>query len=172
MGQVIHQGNVLEIKPLSDKYHHMLQATSMDGSWHVVTLQPLDQLPEFDQDLPTATGNASHEVKDIAVKKRASGDDLLTIETAVFLDPTAYRNYLKYFRGDTNKVTSMLLAFINGIQAIYHFKSLGRRKIDFTIVHMELMTKTPFDEKYGEREGLLREFCKYQVTIGPDRRIP
>lgn len=58
----------------------------------------------------------------------------------------------------------MMLAFMNEIQAIYHFKSLGRT-IDFTIVHMELMSGSAFPEHRGEREKLLTEFCKYQVNI-------
>lgn len=57
----------------------------------------------------------------------------------------------------------MLLAFMNGVQAIYHFKSLGRR-IDFTIVHLELMSSSPFNEGRGEREALLTNFCKYQSS--------
>ena len=57
----------------------------------------------------------------------------------------------------------MLLAVMNQIQGIYHFKSLGR-KIDFTIVHLELMKGAAFPEHGGEREQLLTEFCKYQVN--------
>ena len=81
-----------------------------------------------------------------------------------------------------------MLAFMNGVQAIYHYKSLGRA-IDFTIgklnykrvcchtlkivcfcfflfsfhiVHLDMMTRTPFSEYSGEREKLLTSFCKYQ----------
>ena len=60
----------------------------------------------------------------------------------------------------------MVLAFMNEIQAIYHFKSLGRT-IDFTIVHLELMSGAAFPEHRGEREMLLTEFCKYQVYTLP-----
>jgi hypothetical protein len=42
----------------------------------------------------------------------------------------------------------MLLAFMNDIQAIYHYKTLGRT-IDFTIVHLEMMQRTPFYESAG-----------------------
>jgi hypothetical protein len=75
-----------------------------------------------------------------------------------------FRMYKKYFHQDSNKVINLLLAFMNEIQAIYHFESLGR-KIDFTIVHMELMTSKVFSDFGGEREKLLNSFCKYQVTL-------
>ena len=73
-----------------------------------------------------------------------------------------FRLYQSYYRQD-NKIVNMLLAVMNQIQGIYHFKSLGR-KIDFTIVHLELMKGAAFPEHGGEREQLLTEFCKYQVN--------
>ena len=73
-----------------------------------------------------------------------------------------FRLYQSYYSQD-NKIVNMLLAVMNQIQGIYHFKSLGR-KIDFTIVHLELMRGAAFPEHGGEREQLLTEFCKYQVN--------
>ena len=73
-----------------------------------------------------------------------------------------FRLYQGYYSQD-NKIVNMLLAVMNQIQGIYHFKSLGR-KIDFTIVHLELMRGAAFPEHGGEREQLLTEFCKYQVN--------
>ena len=58
------------------------------------------------------------------------------------------RAYFRYYQGDQNEIKNMLLAFMNNIQAIYHFKSLGRT-IDFTIVHLEMMQRTPFKESRG-----------------------
>jgi len=52
---------------------------------------------------------------------------------------------------------------MNAVQSIYHYKSLGR-VIDFTITHLEMMASTPFPEYGGEREELLKSFCKYQSS--------
>ena len=68
---------------------------------------------------------------------------------------------MNYYNSE-DKIVNMLLAFMNQIQAMYHFKSLGR-KVDFTIVHLELMKEAAFPEHDGERLQLLTEFCKYQV---------
>ena len=70
---------------------------------------------------------------------------------------------MRYFRQE-NKIVNMLLAVINQVQAIYHFKSLGR-KVDFTITHLELMKGAAFPEHGAEREKLLYAFCNYQVNI-------
>ena len=73
-----------------------------------------------------------------------------------------FRLYMNYYNSE-DKIVNMLLAFMNQIQAMYHFKSLGR-KVDFTIVHLELMKAAAFPEHGGERLQLLTEFCKYQVN--------
>ena len=72
-----------------------------------------------------------------------------------------FRLYMSYYNSE-DKIVNMLHAFMNQIQAMYHFKSLGR-KVDFTIVHLELMKEAAFPEHGGERLQLLTEFCKYQV---------
>ena len=169
-GHLIHEGQIFEVNPLQERFHETLDAlnnqeTEMDFAWHIITRRPVDDLPQFDEDLPlNVTKNVPLKQVEFGLKKKRGGSSDLTIETAVFLDPTAYQNYLRYYRGDSNKVVTMLLAFMNGIQAIYHFKSLGRR-IDFTIVHLELMSSSPFNDHRGEREGLLTDFCKYQVKL-------
>ena len=46
-------------------------------------------------------------------------------------------------------------------KAVYHHPSLGRR-VDITIVRFEIQAERKFKDHDGEREGLLKEFCKYQ----------
>lgn len=96
-----------------------------------------------------------------------------TIETAVFLDAKAYRMYSNYFASTgssnpTGKVRDLLLTFVNDIQALYHFPSLGSQ-VDFSIVHMEIMkTQPPKLPTYnGDRSRLLQSFCSYQGDKNP-----
>ena len=70
---------------------------------------------------------------------------------------------MRFYRGNPDDIQDMLLAFMNAVQSIYHYKSLGRI-IDFTITHLEMMASTPFPEYGGEREELLKSFCKYQSS--------
>ena len=43
------------------------------------------------------------------------------VETAVFMDKSAYDVYLRFYEGDKQKIRNMILAFVNGMQAIYHY---------------------------------------------------
>ena len=70
---------------------------------------------------------------------------------------------MRFYKDDLNEVKNMILAYINGVQAVYHYSSLGRN-IDFTIVHLELMSQTPFSEHGGRHKQLLKSFCEYQSS--------
>ena len=60
----------------------------------------------------------------------------------------------------------MLLAFMNSIQAIYNFDSLGS-KVDFSIVHLDIHKTRQFDNKGGDRAPMLTSFCQYQKSKNP-----
>ena len=73
-----------------------LQFQKEEVNWHIMTRKPLEDLPDFDTELNlnrTVEFGLKKEEKRAKpfqiIEKRANGD--LTIETAVFLDPTAYR---------------------------------------------------------------------------------
>ncbi len=51
----------------------------------------------------------------------------------------AYDMYKKFFDGDKQKIRNLLLTFVNGMQAIYHYPKL-RTFVDFTIVYIELVS--------------------------------
>ena len=56
------------------------------------------------------------------------------VELAVMVDYKAYTTYNRMFRNNRQKVVNMILAVINGVQALYHFQSLGRElTIRYTI---------------------------------------
>jgi len=105
-------------------------------------------------------------------KGRRSGN--LFIETGLFLDAAAFQTY-KYFyttAGYPNpdqKIRDLLLSFMNAIQAVYHFPSLGTT-VQFSLVKLEIQKTQPADlPTYdGERGRLLTSFCNYQGQHNPD----
>ena len=70
--------------------------------------------------------------------------------------------YMRFFDNDKQKIRNLLLTFVNGMQAIYHYPQL-RTLIDFTIVRIELMETQAFNTGGSERTQLLTNFCDYQV---------
>ncbi|XP_037042307.1 A disintegrin and metalloproteinase with thrombospondin motifs adt-2-like [Bradysia coprophila] len=101
--------------------------------------------------------------------KRGTKERKTTVEIGVFFDAAAYHTFAPYFDYDSNKIRNMLLAYINGVQSLYHHPSLGT-PIDLTIVYMEIMTSQPVDlpHYHGERGSLLDSFCNYQKNINPE----
>ena len=102
------------------------------------------------------------------VVKRSGGHK--HVETALFMDSAAYSIYKEYFSqaGYTNpdqRIVHLLLAFMNSIQAIYNFDSLGT-KVDFSLVNLEIHKTAQFDDKGGDRAPMLTSFCKYQAECG------
>lgn len=97
-----------------------------------------------------------------------------TIELGLFFDEEFYKIFAPFFENDEKKLEDFILSYINGVQSLYHHHSLGR-KIDLTIVYIEIMEKQPHNmpHAYGERNELLDNFCEYQKKINPkDDRDP
>ena len=98
--------------------------------------------------------------------------DKKVIETAVFLDSTAYKIFSEYFKkvGASNvdlEVKHLLLSYVNGIQALFLLPSLGQH-LTISIVRLELATeRDPYESHNGEREGILVSFCEYQSQLNP-----
>ena len=99
------------------------------------------------------------------------------VETGLFMDYEAYSTYRDYFSkaghsDPDQRVVDLLLTFINSIQAIYHFKSLGT-KVEFSISHMEIhKTRGVFNDHGGDRGPLLTSFCQFQGDLRPDEGKP
>ncbi|KAL1130092.1 hypothetical protein AAG570_013031, partial [Ranatra chinensis] len=96
------------------------------------------------------------------------------LETALFLDEAGYKLFLPYFEGKDDQLRDMLLAYINGVQALYHHPSAGTR-IDIVVVRLELMKNQPKDLPHygGERGALLDSFCAYsEKTNSPKDSDP
>ena len=80
-----------------------------------------------------------------------------------------------YIKHSFRRIVHLLLAFMNSIQAIYNFQSLGRKvmtkghtfiqvyvQVDFSIVNLEIQKTPAFNDHQGDREPMLRSFCDYQ----------
>jgi len=106
------------------------------------------------------------------LRTKRAGSSKLFVETGLFMDPEAYNLYKEYFTqvGYSNvdqRIVHLVLAFMNSIQAIYNFESLGT-KVDFSIVHMEIQKTRQFDNHGGDRAPMLTSFCDYQSGKNPD----
>ncbi|XP_076637483.1 ADAMTS metallopeptidase stall [Colletes latitarsis] len=94
--------------------------------------------------------------------------DTLTLELAVFFDEPGYNLFSPFFDRNDEQIRDMLLAYINGVQAIYHHPTLGVI-IDISLVRLEIMVKQPRDLPHfdGDRSNLLNSFCNYAKKRNP-----
>ncbi|XP_050077090.1 A disintegrin and metalloproteinase with thrombospondin motifs adt-2-like [Anopheles maculipalpis] len=92
------------------------------------------------------------------------------VELAVFFDEAAYKTFGPYFDYNDAALRDFLLAYINGIQALYHHPSLGQG-VDIALVYLELMRIQPSTMPHynGERNLLLDSFCSYQNSLNQGR---
>ena len=92
VGHIIHQDHIFEIKPLDYRFRTLLSDIDQNNLY-IVTRRTLKELPEFDTDLqPLSAKFDNYTAQNRGpVLKSGGKTDTLTIETAVFLDPTAYR---------------------------------------------------------------------------------
>lgn len=99
---------------------------------------------------------------------RGAAEDKLTLELAVFFDEAAYRLFSPFLADDDEKIRDMLLAYVNGIQALYHHPSLGV-SIDVSLVRLDIIERQPPDLPHfgGERGSLLDSFCYYAMARNP-----
>ncbi|KAG5886065.1 hypothetical protein JTB14_009513 [Gonioctena quinquepunctata] len=92
----------------------------------------------------------------------------LTAELALFFDEAAYRIFAPHFNNDDRKLQDMLLAYMNGVQALYHHPSLGST-LELVLVRLDIMKRQPSGMPHynGERGSLLDSFCEYQEKLNP-----
>ena len=116
-----------------------------------------------DHDLPASAFQIKNMMRNIqpTMKKRGSSD--LTMELAVMVDYKAYKTYYRMFQGDQQRIVNLILAVINGVQALYHFQSLGR-ELTFSLVHLELHKSDKVPGHGGEQMRALDTFCKYHQS--------
>ncbi|KAE8744445.1 hypothetical protein FOCC_FOCC008920 [Frankliniella occidentalis] len=99
---------------------------------------------------------------------RGGAQARLVLETALFLDEAAYRLFAPFVSNDEAQLRDMILAYLNGVQALYHHPSLGRA-VDIALVRLELFRSQPQDLPHheGDRGPLLDSFCEYNERHNP-----
>ncbi|XP_055645588.1 A disintegrin and metalloproteinase with thrombospondin motifs adt-2-like [Toxorhynchites rutilus septentrionalis] len=194
-GVVLLPNQTLEIQPLNgrlrgliqrDGYHktepqnwHLIKSTSLG---HVVNTDDIVNLTKF---IPRNTD--IHLLGDTLYQQNYTIEDLdelddtreanrdstrlrkLTIELGLFFDEAAYRIFAPHFEYDDLQLKDFILAYVNGIQALYHHPSLGT-PVDITVVYLEIMKKQPAAMPHynGEREKLIDSFCSYQNNLNKE----
>ncbi|XP_015516673.2 A disintegrin and metalloproteinase with thrombospondin motifs adt-2 [Neodiprion pinetum] len=122
-------------------------------------------------DRPTILSNFNNDIAldyNLFSRPRRGNGKSLTLELAVFFDEPAYRLFSPFMDKDEEKMRDMLLAYINGVQALYHHPTLGS-KIDLALVRLDLMQRQPSELPHhnGERNQLLDSFCDYAKINNP-----
>ncbi|XP_059225123.1 uncharacterized protein LOC106087759 [Stomoxys calcitrans] len=98
------------------------------------------------------------------LKDWRSANDVLYIETAIFVDTDLYTHMAQNFPKDTSShLIRFVLAMINGVQLLYHHPSLGRR-VNFVLKRLEILEKDPSDlARSSDIDVYLSNFCKWQT---------
>ncbi|XP_075165715.1 ADAMTS metallopeptidase stall [Haematobia irritans] len=106
------------------------------------------------------------------LKDWRSANDILYIETAIFVDTDLYTHMAKNFPKDTSShLIRFVLAMINGVQLLYHHPSLGRR-VNFVLKRLEILEKDPLDlERSSDIDVYLSNFCKWQTRWNTARDL-
>lgn len=168
---------MLEITPLGDSEYsansasaHLVKRSAYPTS---ALLLAADQngIEDFYKNVETRTSSNVSATNRTASssRTRAQGQRSTTIELAVFFDKPGYTLFHTFLDRNESKIRDMLLAYINGVQALYYHPSLGR-KIDLALVRLEIMRTQPYDLPHyeGERERLLDSFCRYSTIHNPE----
>jgi hypothetical protein len=173
-GLIFLPSSTLEILPLPERLRdvYRIKLESKNGNMvskvpHIVKKVNFTQSFGDDEYIPGTSRNFE------SVKKFRENSSP-NVEIGLFFDESFYQTYSPFFNDDNDRMMNFILSYMNGIQSLYYHKSL-KRKIDFTIVHLEIMTTQPetLPHHYGERNGLIDSFCSYQKRLNPrDDRHP
>lgn len=167
-GMVILEDSILEIEP----YTELLQEAAMfsefgdipEGSPNLHVVKRSTNIPNIRNDFRKGP---AHNLTRMEYRSdgRPNKNDRLTLEVALFFDKAGYETFAPLFRYDSEKISDLLLAYLNAVQALYYHPSLGE-PIDIVLVYMEIMKQQPKDmpTHNGERSELLDSFCVYQQS--------
>ncbi|XP_023342587.1 uncharacterized protein LOC111712250, partial [Eurytemora carolleeae] len=144
---LIFDNQTYEVYPMTKRMMELFSATNRTGLTreprglpHLIKMA--DKIPEM-EDL--AVGSFKTKNKRTGKQRRNKKQfraGHLYIETALFLDAAAYQSYSYFYSvsGFPNpdiKIRDLVLSWMNSIQALYHFPSLGTA-VDFSIVRLEI----------------------------------
>ncbi|KAL3288423.1 hypothetical protein HHI36_002869, partial [Cryptolaemus montrouzieri] len=190
-GIIVLNNETLEIHPLTQRLQALIKLReplldSMSNDEKIPHLiKRATTIPQatFDEVFPTAGNiwqsqekaenieNSEELIFDFNVKEAASNRPVggYTLEVAMFFDEAAYRIFAPFMEYDINKLQDMLLAYLNGVQALYHQPSLGT-SLQIVLVRLDIMSRQPSKMYHhnGERSKLLDSFCEYQESLNTD----
>lgn len=168
--------NELTLSPLVADYY-IKEKADFPGELHMVKRSPKYPLKKTKLELYLSEQNDRKWILfNDSFKKQSNvvetRNEILTLELAVFFDEIAYRLFSPFLDEDDEKIRNMLLAYVNGIQALYHHPSLGVL-IDISLVRLDIIKKQPIDLPHydGERGNLLDSFCNYAEVRNPSKDI-
>ncbi|XP_050295786.1 A disintegrin and metalloproteinase with thrombospondin motifs adt-2-like isoform X1 [Anthonomus grandis grandis] len=184
-GLIFTDNATLEIQPLTPKLRRISKrsASKKDVVPHIVKRAKFTSDFLVDDLFPIAgsiwsqkeatLASSIEDVLDKEIFEENSGNfqaraQTLTVELALFFDEAAYKIFAPYFGYDEKKLQNMLLAYVNGVQALYHHPSLGK-SLELVLVRLDIMKRQPREMPHysGERSQLLDSFCEYQASINP-----
>ena len=157
-GFITDMEQIYEINPLGEKHRR-------GRGFHVVVRRDskdVDQLQAAAEKvrLPPAAFKIENMMRTARSSKTKK-----TIEIALMVDYKATKIYDDLFRRSRQRTVNMILSVMNGVQAVYHFPSLGE-EIDFSIVHLEFHDQYDKIQKHhGEQRKALINFCQYQTDL-------
>ncbi|XP_005176563.1 uncharacterized protein LOC101893463 [Musca domestica] len=158
-----HNHNGQNRNPSSHRSHHNKHNRQPHHRNH--HLHPHHQQPESSISLMDSEKSIKRARRFISpVKDWYNPNDVLHIETAIFVDTDLYKHMAKNFPKDTSShLIRFVLAMINGVQLLYHHPSLGRR-VNFVLKRLEILEKDPLDlPRSSDIDIYLSNFCKWQT---------
>ncbi|CAG9765921.1 unnamed protein product [Ceutorhynchus assimilis] len=181
-GLIFTNNATFEIQPLTLKLQRLTKRQARDGrAPHIIKRAKLYSDFILDDLIPSA-GNVwfqqqsnGYNISSQDLLENLNQDNLqqrrgkiLTAELALFFDEAAYKIFAPYFGYNDKKLQNMLLAYMNGVQALYHHPSLGT-SLELVLVRLDIMKKQPREMPHhnGERSQLLDSFCNFQASINP-----
>ncbi|KAJ1524302.1 hypothetical protein ONE63_010813 [Megalurothrips usitatus] len=171
-GLVVRGNDSLEIWPLPERLQGLqrLRGDLPEAHVaHVVKRVPLDRHRYlFSADDAVMHPDVEAVLAARGQEGRGGAQARLVLETALFLDEAAYRLYAPFVSHDEAQLRDLVLAYLNGVQALYHHPSLGRA-VDIVLVRLELFRTQPHDLPHhdGDRSPLLDSFCEYNERHNP-----
>ncbi|CAH0551239.1 unnamed protein product [Brassicogethes aeneus] len=183
-GLIFLNNTTLEVRPLNDRLQSVIKTREALTNDYYENLE--EKNPHI---IKRATFKSEHLINDIfpitnihhknMIKKRdffhldreaSRGKPVgaLQLELALFFDEAAYKIFAPYVNRDDKKILDLLLAYVNGVQALYHHPSLGTN-LELVLVRLDIMKKQPpkLPHYNGERGRLLDSFCSYQASLNP-----
>jgi hypothetical protein len=166
---------VFDIVPIHERLHKYLPGSNNEHGYHIVKIankvlsneEDFSGQDEFAENESSQEGDeglvdwSGEEVPESLVKanqnlkigpekveKRSGGSNQpIIIETGIFMDCEGYDLFKRHSMNFKDlELLDFILQFVNGIQGIYNYPSLGR-KVTFSIMHIEIQKKCKIDCK-------------------------